>query len=63
MCIYIQFGNTPYFLASLLQQWFNIYAPLRLDSNQGQLPTESSMDTPVNQVDVGRVFKGKVEKK
>ncbi|XP_064620032.1 tubulin polyglutamylase complex subunit 2-like [Lineus longissimus] len=50
-------------LSPQAKQWFNIYAPLRLNSNQGQLPSESSVDIPVNQVDVGRVFKGKVEKK
>lgn len=49
----------------MLQQWFNMYAPLRLELDAelgipGIIRSESNSTT---QIDVGKVFKGKSDKK
>lgn len=61
-----QYAFTDIGLCQQAKQWFNMYAPLRLELDAelnvtGSFPLESSGS--VTQIDVGKVFKGKSDKK
>ena len=52
---------------NLFQQWFNLYAPNRVDEcgeeidNISEVNTNTKQDELLNQLDANRVFKGKSE--
>ena len=56
---------TEMFKPFILQQWFNMYAPLRLelDTELSVIPTGVEPNSSTTQLDVGKVFKGKTDKK
>lgn len=63
--IKLTFSGLLQYLLVFFQQWFHMYAPLRLDmlANHISSQDEVQTDTSANQLDVNRVFKGKAEKK
>lgn len=61
-----QYAFTDIGLCQQAKQWFNMYAPLRLELDAElsmAAPHKSDSSTSVTQIDVGKVFKGKSDKK
>ncbi|XP_070542797.1 tubulin polyglutamylase complex subunit 2-like isoform X1 [Ptychodera flava] len=69
-----QYTFTDIGLSPSAKQWFNMYAPMRLNMDselkeqrthdwQDSNSSAPSMDMPVNKLDAGKIFKGKSDKK
>lgn len=60
-----QYAFTDIGLSQQAKQWFNMYAPLRLelDTELSVISTSVESNSSTTQLDVGKVFKGKTDKK